>query len=495
MHDIFAWLNTPPLLNAIDELTHLSTNLTSLRESKVTPKQHASALGRLFTRSISITKTLLPSLSSVSLPISRKNRQLIRHLQDLLQALANDLLSPQPNFAEKPIDDSHQIQCIALWRGLLVLEQHLLISNLTAAPSGTGTWLQLHQTYEKSRQLNFTNNTPEGTSRSLQQIYYSAILLGCAQPASFTSHEVDFVMAYLERFVDRIVLIDATAADTPAAFWIDPAQDAPAVACNRKPAPPETMVSYFSCTQLATLLKEQLSSIETGKTPKQINLPDFSSTIAGRGVLRRLISNWGEPGKRRFTRRRQNNRAVLCTGLNSLWRLFQDKMATTIETSSWMITNQSPDGYAVMHLTGKTGGMSVGDISAIRTELGEDWQICIVRWALSDNQEHLEFGLQILATHAVPAFLAQPNQNNEARNHGHLSVLILPEIPPLRSTEMLVVPSGALEDQSRNLVLIVEKENIEIREVISTYLEEQNSRIEVFSIESDAEPSEILKQS
>ena len=489
MHDIFAWLDTPPLLNAADELAPLLTNLKSLRASGGTPEQRTSALERLFTRSVSVTKTLLPSLSNVSLPIPRKTRQLIRNLQDLLQALANNLLLPQQNNAEHFINDSHQIQGTGLWRGLFVLTQHLLISDLTASPAGTGIWLQLHQTYEKARQLNLENNTPEGTSRSLQQIYYSAILLGCAQPASFTSQEVDFVVAYLERYADRIDLIDATAAETPAAFWIDPARDAPAVAYARKPSPPETEVCYFSCVRLATLLKKQLAAIEAGYTPKQIGLPDFSSTIAGRGVLRRLISNWGEPGKRRFTRRRQNNRAVLCAGLNSLWRLFQDETAKTIETSSWMITNQSPDGYAVMHLSGKTGGMSVGDISAIRTELGEDWQICIVRWALSENQEHLELGLQILATHAVPAFLAQPCQNSAPHNHNHLSVLILPETPPLRSSEMLVVPSGALANQSESLVLIVEKENIEIREVRSTHLDEQNSQIEVFSIESDAETS------
>lgn len=31
-------------------------------------------------------------------------------------------------------------------------------------------------------------------------------------------------------------------------------------------------------------------------------------------------------------------------------------------------------------------------------------KVCIIRWALSENQEHLELGLQILATDAVPAF-------------------------------------------------------------------------------------------
>jgi hypothetical protein len=174
----------------------------------------------------------------------------------------------------------------------------------------------------------------------------------------------------------------------------------------------------------------------------------------------------------------------LCAGLGNLWTLFQDGDAALVETSSWMVTNESPDGYAVMHVSGKTGTMSVGDVTAIRTESGEDWQICIVRWALSENQEHLEFGLQILATHAVPAFLAVP-ANADADDSRRLSVLILPEIPALRATEMLVVPSGALNNQRKNFVLVVEKDNLEVREMRSTHLDERNSQIEVFSIEPD----------
>lgn len=124
--------------------------------------------------------------------------------------------------------------------------------------------------------------------------------------------------------------------------------------------------------------------------------------------------------------------------------------------------------------------LSIGDVIAIRTESGGSWQICIIRWALSENQEHLELGLQILATHAVPAILALP----ESADTRHLHVLILPEIKTLRPAERVVTPSGALADYSGNLVLIVENGNLEVREITSTGLDEQNSHVEVYSIES-----------
>lgn len=486
LHAISAWLDAPPPLNTTDDLLPLLSHLATLRTSQVTLEQRASVLERLYTRSISVLTTLLPALSSVALPIpiTRKTRQLIRSLQNLLRMLAEDLLAAQKSDdGEQTHHGLGQAADLPLWRSLYALAQHLLISNLAASPAGIGIWQQLHQTYATARRLDLVCHTPDGTSGTLQNIYFSAILLACAQPASFTSREVDFVAAYLERFADRIDLTATTSSKSPAMFWIDPAGDAAAFACSRKSAPPETSVLYFSCARLAALLRKQLAALEAGEQPRQINLPDFAGTPAGRGVLRRLITYWGEPGKRRFPRRRQNYRSVLCVGLDSLWRLFQEGDEADIETSSWMITNESPDGYAVMHVSGKTGGMSVGDVTAMRTESGENWQICIVRWALSENQEHIELGLQIMATRAVPAFLALPAL---ASNSGRLSVLILPEIEALRATEMLVVPSGALNNQPGKLILVVEKENIEIREMKSIHLDEQNSQIEVFSIEPDS---------
>ena len=79
----------------------------------------------------------------------------------------------------------------------------------------------------------------------------------------------------------------------------------------------------------------------------------------------------------------------------------------------------------------------------------------------------------------MPAYLVVPASPEVVR----LPVLILPGIKVLGSSEMLVAASGKLENHSETLVLVIEKENIEIREVRRTALDEQNSRIEVFSIE------------
>ena len=483
LNAIFAWLDAAPSPEATDDLAALRSFLTDLRRCRATPEQRISALDRLYLRSVPVVDELIASLTKVSLPLHRHTRQLVRSLQTLLRTFAEDFQSTLARDDEAFLRAHDMPPKLIVWRSLQILGQHLLISNLSASPAGVGVWKQLHQTFDQARALKAADYSPPGAARSAKSVYYAAVLLGCAQPASFTSREVNFVAAYVSRFVDEIDpvdVVDAGAVGAAATFWIDPERDAPAIACTRKMAPPETPVLYFSCGRLAALLKDQLAALEAGSTPQ--GLPPFAASAAGRGVMRRLGVFWGEPGKRHFPRRRQNYRAALCTGLGSLWRMFQEGETASVETSNWMITNESPDGCAIMHVSGKTGGLAVGDITAIRSETGENWQVCIVRWALSESQEHLELGLQILATRAVPAILALPVEDSGGER---ISALILPEVPSLRTSEMVVVPAGALDTHPKNFILLVEQENLKVREVRSTGIDEQNSQIEVFSIEND----------
>lgn len=488
MRAMFEWLETPSALQPADELPSLRTHLAALRETHATAHQRADALDQLYTRSIATTARLLPTLADVALPVPRKTRLMVRSLQDLLRMLAEDMLQTLDSFDEHLIRGLRRPKELTLHRTLHALVQHLLISDLVAAPAGVGIWQQLHQVYATARRLGLAESKPEGELYSLQQIYFSALLLGCAQPASFTSREISFIADYVKRFADYAAPLTETAQTSTSAFWIDPARDAPPFATSRKAAAPDTNVFYFTCDRLAELLGTQLTSLETGSTAEQTGLPAFAGTTAGHGALRRLTNYWGHPSKRRFPRRRQNYRAELCAGLDNLWRLLRDDTTAAPDMSTWMITNESPDGYTIMHVSGKTGKLAVGDISAIRTESGKNWQICLVRWGLSENPEHLELGLQILAPRALPATLTLPVNGQGAANDVHVPVLILPEIPLLRPTQTLIAAAGMLHDQHRKLALIVEQDNVEVREVRATRLDEQTGCVELFSIQDDARP-------
>jgi hypothetical protein len=481
---ILQWLASPMAPHPAEELPALRAQVKAWHEVGGSPKERALALNGLYERSSSVVAALLPELTELMLPIPRKSRRLVRSVLDLLQMLADDTLEMVEGVASHDTSDRHQAPDLALWRSLHALAQQLMIAHLIASPAPTGAWQQLHQTYAMARSLHLEATAPRGQSRKLQHIYHAAILLGCAQPASLTAREVVFLAAYFERFAGQIETISAETAATaaPGTFWVDPTRDAPALPFSRKLAPSTAPLEYFSCAGLGLLLKTQIAQLNAGTPGEEIGLPELASTPAGVGVLRRLAGRWNAFGKRRFHRRRQNYRTVLGSGLDGLWQLCKQDDTAAVELSRWMITNESPDGYAIMHVSGKIGTLSVGNVAAVRTGDEKNWQICLVRWAVSENPEHLELGLQILSPKAVPATLARLADGEGTE---HLRVLVLPEIPSQRSSQLLVVASGALTQNNEKLLLVIEGENLAVREVQSIGIDEQTGSVDILTIQAD----------
>jgi len=476
---ILDWLATPAARQPEDELAPLHAHLTALRETRTAAHQRHKVLDLLYTRTHSVVQKLLPDLTGVSLPLSRRTRQTVRGMQDVLLMVAEDYLNTFGDLDAHLIKGLRRPPELTLWRTLDALSTHLTISDYAAAPSSPGVWLQMHRAYQLALANGVADNAVRGPGRTPRQVYQRALLVACAQPASFTSHEIDLVIDYVSRFESHAALVTATE-DMPEAahFHVDPDRDAAPVSAARRPPPPGAMC--LDCGPLAQLVEDQIAALEAGKSAIDLGLPEDAATPVGLGVLRRLAHYWGHAGKRRFTRRRQSYRAVMCMGLPALWQLFSTEATEAGELTSWMVTNESPDGYALMHVTGKTNRVSPGDIVAIRTENAADWAICIVRWALSENPEHLEVGTQILATRATPAILAS-NAKAAAERSVRQSVLVLPQLPPIRPSETLIAPTGTVQSDLRRMVLIIERENIELREIMPTHLDEQTSSIEVIA--------------
>lgn len=481
-------LDEPAPTSLSEEVAALTSHLSHLRSCNTDRQNRSIALARIGTRTIDGAENLIASLTNLSPPPTGRLRLLVRNSQDLLRALAEDTASitehnPDPSLERQKVEQTLAVQRIR------ALAQHALVSALTATPAGNGIWRLMHRSYLDICQKAARATPSEAAQTTGQNIYFTAILLACAQPAAFTSRETRFLGHYLAQHVDLLRICDKLEDVSNASFWIDPARDAPATPYARMDAPHGADVINFNCDRLASLIQKQLAAIRSGVPPERIGLPGFAGTPAGRGALHRLAGALENPGKRRFPRRRQHYRALLCAGLQNLWDLFSVGDVASVETSSWMITNESPDGYSIMHVLGSASGTSVGDVVALKPEAAGNWQVCIIRWAQSENQEHLEFGLQILATDATPAMLVTPPRSGTGQgNSRQQPVLILPQVPPLRLDEMLITRSGLLDEQPKQLVLVVEKGNIEVREVRNTRLNEQNGQIEVFSIEPDGTP-------
>ncbi|MBI2306021.1 MAG: hypothetical protein HYU78_01835 [Rhodocyclales bacterium] len=481
---ILDWLATPPSVQAEDELAPLHKHLTALRDTRTAAHQRHKVLDLLYDRTQRIVTRLLPDLVGVALPLSRRVRHTVRGMQGVLLMVAEDYLATLDELDDHLVKGLRRPPEQTVWRAIDALARHQLISNHAASPYGSGVWKLANRAYRIAREGGYADVHLRDTEGTIEDVYLRACLLACTQPASFTSREIGLVVDYIRRFGSRATLLpQAQAASAEGVFWVDLDRDMPPTSANRRP-PPEGALC-FACEQLAQLAEEQVDALAAGAGTDDLDLPATAATPAGHGVLRRLAQHWGHPGKRRFLRRRQNYRAVLCVGLPALWQLFREQQTLAGDLTSWMVTNESPDGYAVMHVSGKTSRLAAGDVVALRTENSSDWQVCIVRWALSENPEHLELGLQILATRATAATLANPAVGDAG---GQLPVLLLPALPPLHPTEALVAAVGTTLPQPNRMILLVERDNLEVRQVRAIELKEQTASIEIVAIEPDTAP-------
>jgi len=467
------------------ELLH---QLVALRDSTAPDSIRKHLFDRLHAQAGRLVLGEIANLREISLPVSRGLRQRANLIQEALDLLINAHLdfvsgSPGPSGAQpnrSPLATLHRLlQCIG-W--------HVLISQFLAAPQSPGIWRQLHAAYLAARRLGLAN-TPSGPSGSTIEHAYTRILLAAiAQPASFSAVELAFIADYIGRCITPVDILESPPSDRKGVFWIDPGKDFPAQAMLRRKPASDVSGLYFACDLVARDVRNHLAELARGRPATSLGIPELADSQAGLGVLRRLANLWGNPSARKFTRRHRSYRVHLYAGLQQVWALLRHN-PDRAQLSEWMVTNESPDGYALMHIAGATDHLHVGDLVAI--QLVEDhhdqapsWHIGIVRWAISENQAHIELGIEQLAAAAIAAeVIAAPSSGAVT-----VPALLLPEAPSVRASPLLIGKAGSFSSREGQLILLGDDGTVIINTVRLGALVDQTLRIELFS----AVPSERL---
>jgi len=483
---ILEWLALAHGRSGAEDADQLYHQLRLLRDAPIPNAQRLKLLDLLYAQAERIANAELPRLYEVSLPISRKLRQRVRILLDLLETLTQDYFNTLADLYDPEGPSSPHSPHTSLRRAINAIAWQVRIMHLIAAPTAIGLWQQLHSAYVTTRRLELENLPGPHGIPSIQQIYTGILLAAIAQPASFSPPELEFIGKYISHCTPPIELLEVPPSNSEGVFWIDLDKDFPAHALIRRSPSPDARILYFSCDAIAEIAQKHRAELLQGTPAKTLGLPSFADTHTGPGVLLRLSQLWGHPAKRRFPRRRQSYRAKLCSGLDNLWQLMKSPDSAK-NCSEWMVTNESPDGYALMHISGHTDHLKVGDIIALQAvgehaETPPSWHICIIRWAISENPEHIELGLQVLAPRAFAVEIAHPYKIDSSNK---VAALILPPTPPLRPMQSLVLPAGLLKENTRRIIVMLEAANLEIREVQATRLDEQTSTIEIFSVSPD----------
>jgi len=468
------WLAALPAGNAAEAARCLVQQLSAMNRTAM-PARARIDFAELFREKID---TLLPALEAdlarATLPLSGRRREAAAVTDELLVELGYAYKSGVVAMSKPWIGFGGRSRLqAALLHAMHALARRLASGYRIYAANPKMIWQELHVLYQLAVKHGLTEIRLPGTVDTPSSVYRQALLLAFAVPHKLMQGDIDRILDYLARFSDRTRLVPPSPdTEGPGAFLIQPHRDAPgsAIAKFRLAASrPNDLV--LNCLPLVEVLLDHIDKLEDGVSAGEIGLPAGADAPIFRDLLQRLARHWGNVATRQFGRLRTHARVELRVGLRAIWHSLtrEGRLEGPGATSStWMVTNESPGGYALMHVSGRCEPIRVGEVVAVYT--GETCHICVVRWVLSDNPEHLELGVQEFAPSATPIGLEGENASESE------PALLLPEIPALRQPSAILAPYGQV-DASRELLIAGDNARLRVR---ATRIVEQTLSVQMF---------------
>lgn len=371
------------------------------------------------------------------------------------------------------------------------LTQAFATSSMMSSPPPADLWRRAHILARSAREHYDPDATVvSGTPHDPEKIYKGLLALAAAQPEGFSPGEIALASDYLAQYSGTVSLQSTQPEEEGSSwYWVDSNRDSGPMPPNRRIPPDHGELFYCSFQLLARLLGEQISALEAGMPAGNLRLPDGAAANGAHATLKRLQQHWSSPPHRQHPRRHNNFRAQVCVGLNELWQLLEqgaspeENTENQPRTTEWMVLNESPSGYAVMHVSGEVEGLAPGSPIALRPGPDKPWSICIVRWMKSENPEHIELGLELVAPAARSVQLVFRNGDlSQQPTQG----LLLPAIPALRENAAVLAPSGAYS--SRRFFIVSGENKTHVMQGRLLSLDLQTGAVELFQFEPDPYP-------
>ena len=472
------WLALLPLSNAIEAARSIRDGLATINRQKIAGDQRLKLL-ELYRAAID---NLFPSIemlfSGVPLPLPEKNRQAANLARDLLVELAYGYKIILLEHVNKRITfGSNKSVPLIMERAISALGKILITCYQTYAPTPAGIWSEIHQLFRYAAQQNIQDvpvqEESEDQTRNINLVYKQALLLALADPYRLMPGEVSKTADYLDKFGNQAHLLPLS--ETPSTtglFLVRLDSDKPPRAMAQNVTVTDARTDIFlNALSLARLLHQQVTQLEAGESWKALKLPEDSSNPAYKDLMRRLIRHWGITPKRHFNRVKQETTLEICSGIRALHyflngnnvselkdnleskesditvqlssSLIDQSSQQTFNSTHWTVINESAGGLALSKVSNDTVQISVGEIIGLKPDKNASWNIGVVRWVQSDNPQHLELGVQMLAPNATPATII-PTIRGE--HEIAQQALLLPELPIIKQPVSLLAPRGCYSD-------------------------------------------------
>jgi cyclic-di-GMP-binding protein len=437
------WLTTLPQDDHRKTAKRLLDMLTAMNRTRIRVTLRQDLTELFLHRAREILPRLSDALSDGAVPVSGSTRSAAGLADELLTELCYSyklLLMEQSRRLFGFASSGRAL--LPVIRAMQLLSNRLTLGYRLYSSSAKTLWLELHELYQFSARRGFAQRSFEEEVRTPLCIYRDALLLAFAEPLKLMPGDVDRLVAWIAAFGELAVL---GAADTrrngPGLYLVKSQRDVPGYALSKRQHPPAQLHDLVLNTgPIAEAMLDQLSKLQTGATPQSLKLPLTAEQPAFQDLMGRLAKHWSAASNRRHTRLRTHARVELCIGIRGVWEfLHRDKAHCSAD---WMVTNESARGFALTHMGGNVEPISVGEVVGLRTADSTTCHICIVRWITSDNAEHIELGLEELASSARAISL---RKIGDAADLNPQPVLLLPEVASLSQSPAILAPMMLLD--------------------------------------------------
>lgn len=477
------------------DLVPLRNHLAAIDDMGVAPLQLLRILELFQPRVNAVNAALKPLLREASLPVDRRLRMISQGLLDVHGGIAAAYDKVMREADANRLQSLHRNPTSLCSLAVSNLSQQMEVALLISAPPPPDMWRNAQAIYHWAMGATPHDSTlPEGANAVLRQ-FKAMLALAAAQPESFTPAELGFLLAYLREFAIQVEFAEALppSSQTETWYWINDGRDQPPCAVVRRPPPAGGRNVCFSCRELGRSALEHIEHLGAGESPQALGVDARAVTPALLQALHRAAGRWVSPPKRHTSRRGSNNRVQVCTDLAALWRHQRGDShpvttATGFTATDWMMLNESPGGLAIMHVSGGTHGIMAGAALAVQPAADQPWGLCLVRWARSDNPEHLELGLELVAPAAEAVRLVRHNHGGNLSEEAAREAFRLPPLPAAHRGEALLAAPGI--HQAGSFTLVSDNpDRIQLTECTPGALLLQTGSVELFEFTRDFSPS------
>lgn len=519
------WIASLPLANLSECSRLIRSALAWLNCTTLGTIQRHKALELLQGPIAYATDALKRQYIKSPLPLSPKLAKWAQLVTDIESEYATGykIVATELSVRDRPRPET-EILGIALYRALTHLGSVLLNAYQTYSPATPRVWREMHAIYryaETERLHLATIGRAPGQSRTIGELYKSALLLALARPHCLMQEEMTLLYRRLQtEWAARCDLRTLESGAVPRSGWmIDLSSDAPHVATASDANAGRTLF----CEGLLRLLEAEAAQASRDRDvtqDKTLRVKPAAGLNAA--LLHRLIGAWSRTRTRVFSRSSQSGRMLVAAGLSAAHHVitqhaharriadssdqqgsararffeagaksstterrseepFEDRAAphqaaTLLESGAstrlhyvthlCTLVNEGPGGVCLLWNEEQTPAIRIGEVIALRyiNVAHDPWAVGVVRWIKSTEVGAVQFGVQMLVPSAEPVATRLGSGDDLATDY--LRGLLLPELttigapPTLVTANFLYRPGNVISVVSKSGERLVRLEHV-----------------------------------